>query len=143
MHFLTMSAYPHILKKKKKKKKKKLIGSVVHHQCYINWSSAPHPSYIQFTHTYSQFSNMSADTHTHMQTHRNTDTQTHRRARARTHARTHARKHARRQAGTHARTHTHTHTHSNLCPTARVPSKTPLLVTLQSKVDHYMATRSL
>ena len=48
VHFLTMSAYPHILKRKKiqKKKKKKLIGSEGHHQCYINWSSAPHPSYI-------------------------------------------------------------------------------------------------
>ena len=26
---------------------KNLIGSVGHHQCYINWSSAPYPSYIQ------------------------------------------------------------------------------------------------
>ena len=56
-----MSAYPHIfvsnnLKKKfhenitflrKKCIEKKLFGSVGHHQCYINWSSAPHPSYIQ------------------------------------------------------------------------------------------------
>ena len=24
-----------------------LIGSVGHHQCYINWSSAPYPSNIQ------------------------------------------------------------------------------------------------
>ena len=31
---------------RKLKNKTKLIGSG-HHQCYINWSSAPHPSYIQ------------------------------------------------------------------------------------------------
>ena len=34
---------------KKQPNYNKLIGSVSHHQCYINWSSAPHPSYVHLT----------------------------------------------------------------------------------------------
>ena len=41
---LSLSAF---LMKKQKLNLTKLIGLVGHHQFYINWSSAPYPSYIQ------------------------------------------------------------------------------------------------
>ena len=47
VHFLTVSVSVEEKQIPKKFKYFFFIGSVGHHQCYINWSSAPYPSYIQ------------------------------------------------------------------------------------------------
>ena len=47
VHFLTVSVSFEEDNISKECNYKNLIGSVGHQQCYINWSSAPYPSYIQ------------------------------------------------------------------------------------------------
>ena len=47
VHFLTVSVSVEEKQIQKKFKYFFFIGSVGPHQCYINWSSAPYPSYIQ------------------------------------------------------------------------------------------------